>query len=611
MQGTFPLVTNYIGLVIAVWLGWYVVTRSPRQLLSWLTSITLWSIGGLFLNMVLALNPPTAPVDAQGWMRILYPFWPREAFESGWVGWLQGWQVTPAIMLWHHATTIMRPGSMNWWRWTRVISGYAVAIFAIVVQVANPFLFADVSESPLFLNKIKPGPMYFPFLLLLLLYTVFSLVNLFRSARSTQETLPKQQFTILAVATLIAGFTAPFAFFAAVFNIPLPQVSLTILLTVTMILIGYGVARYSALIEGRTIRRDFVYNAAAMAIVAGIYSFVTWISIQLYSIPASAFVFVIILAIVTHNLVDVTRRHLDSLFYRQENRQLRSNLRQLASLVGEKDLDYRITVALEAICDTVRATYGLVLIFKEKELLNTIAIKKKFETITPSIENFFIDDVTPTEPEHFPPPFADVSLLIPLYVETHQVGVIILGRPINSSHYSNEDIERILYPSDRLAEVIYLDQKEADYFSQLKELTEQKKTEQESRKTTTTVKEIEHALRNIYDYAELGDSPLAHLNLVDRKIKVDEITHIDQGKAVYSVISEAIEKLRPDTEIPRDPPPREWHPYLILHGAYMERKLNRDIMSHLYISEGTFNRTRRAAIRAVARAIGEMETAIP
>jgi hypothetical protein len=30
-------------------------------------------------------------------------------------------------------------------------------------------------------------------------------------------------------------------------------------------------------------------------------------------------------------------------------------------------------------------------------------------------------------------------------------------------------------------------------------------------------------------------------------------------------------------------------------------------MSKLYISEGTFNRTRRRAIRAVARAIEEME----
>jgi hypothetical protein len=56
--------------------------------------------------------------------------------------------------------------------------------------------------------------------------------------------------------------------------------------------------------------------------------------------------------------------------------------------------------------------------------------------------------------------------------------------------------------------------------------------------------------------------------------------------------------------------PREWHPYLILHGAYLEDRLNRDIMSQLYISEGTFNRTRRSAIRSVRRMLQEMEAAL-
>ena len=35
-----------------------------------------------------------------------------------------------------------------------------------------------------------------------------------------------------------------------------------------------------------------------------------------------------------------------------------------------------------------------------------------------------------------------------------------------------------------------------------------------------------------------------------------------------------------------------------------------NIMLKLYISEGTFNRTRRMAIRSLARALGEMETSV-
>ncbi|MDH5507570.1 MAG: hypothetical protein OEZ02_10145, partial [Anaerolineae bacterium] len=60
-------------------------------------------------------------------------------------------------------------------------------------------------------------------------------------------------------------------------------------------------------------------------------------------------------------------------------------------------------------------------------------------------------------------------------------------------------------------------------------------------------------------------------------------------------------------EMSSDPPSREWYPFLILRDAYLNDVPNRDIMSRLYISEGTFNRTRRGALRAVTRIVGEME----
>ena len=75
----------------------------------------------------------------------------------------------------------------------------------------------------------------------------------------------------------------------------------------------------------------------------------------------------------------------------------------------------------------------------------------------------------------------------------------------------------------------------------------------------------------------------------------------------YSV---AINKLRPLTAVSSDPPPRGRYPYLILRDAYLEEKPNRDIMLKLYISEGIFNHTRRAAVRSVARTLGEMEKAL-
>ena len=70
-------------------------------------------------------------------------------------------------------------------------------------------------------------------------------------------------------------------------------------------------------------------------------------------------------------------------------------------------------------------------------------------------------------------------------------------------------------------------------------------------------------------------------------------------------------RLRPQQAAPSNPPSRAWYPYLILQEAYLNETSNRDIMLKLYISEGTFNRTRRAAIRSLARALGEMEALMP
>ena len=121
------------------------------------------------------------------------------------------------------------------------------------------------------------------------------------------------------------------------------------------------------------------------------------------------------------------------------------------------------------------------------------------------------------------------------------------------------------------------------------------------------VNSIELALRNLSDYALLADSPLGELSIVRMKMTDDRKTYVDRGKAVQAVVVEALDNMRPGPVVPREPIPREWFPYVILHDAYVEGIQNRDIMSRLYISEGTFNRTRRSAIRSLARALAEME----
>ncbi len=114
------------------------------------------------------------------------------------------------------------------------------------------------------------------------------------------------------------------------------------------------------------------------------------------------------------------------------------------------------------------------------------------------------------------------------------------------------------------------------------------------------VKQIENGFRFLNDYSTLGNSQLVSLLGIRAK------DHIQAGKLVQQRLIEVLDKLKPLGEEPCEPLPREWHAYTILHDAYVEEKLARDIMGKLYISEGTYFRLRRHALRGVTRVLLEM-----
>lgn len=607
---TFTVSINFIFLITAFWLGIYVVTRSPRSMVAWLTGLTLWSLAGLFLNVFLALNPPPIVESPPWWLRLLMPFWPEGAMESGAGGWLQGWLVAPAVAFWHHATILMRPGRRDRWRAVRVIFVYMAALVAILIHVNTSLIFDDVSGDPLYLNSMQAGSLFPLFFALLIIFTTMSLVNLFRSGHHALPGMPKKQFDILILATLIAGMIGPVGILGFVIKAPVPMAVFSLLLGIAVIMLGYGVARYSALMEGRTIRRDFMYNAISIGSITLLYLAAAWLSVRIYNVQIVAFIFVILLAIVTHSLIDIGRQAMDSLFFLKEKRQLRANLRSLAHFVGEQSLEENLNNTLKLLCTAVRATYGLLLSFEEGQIRTLAVHRWSTGKLSQKPVDLYADDVTHLEAGALPRPLAEAALLAPLYFDAEQFGALVLGRPINGTRYSPADVDLLLYPIDQLAVAISEARREAEYMTKLSELTKARKSKAEKTPGDIPVKLVELALRNLYDFAYLGDTQLAELRLVHNRLPSGPMTHLDRGKGVHSVLSEAINKLRPESDLTGNPPAREWYPYIILHCAYLEDQSNRDIMAQLYISEGTFNRTRRAAIRSVTRVLVEMEAAL-
>jgi hypothetical protein len=274
--------------------------------------------------------------------------------------------------------------------------------------------------------------------------------------------------------------------------------------------------------------------------------------------------------------------------------------------VEQADLGNLLSRSLETICYPVRATYGIILIFDQENACPSGSFRWHDGKQQLLRKDFEADDSKHIEPGSLPEPFIETTLLLPLYASHEQIGALLLGRPENGIHYSSEDLLLLESSVDRLTELIIKNRRINEYLDQVVQLPLQPSTPNIELLPTAWV---EDALQNIFDYAYLGDSPLVNLKQVSVTQVGTAVTHLDLGKAVHQVLFSAVERLRPEATLPSAPIPREWFPYFILHDAYFNGLPNRDITLKLYISEGTFHRTRRSAIRSVTRVLSELESA--
>jgi len=605
-QVTFAI--NFVALIASLWLGMYLVTRNPRAPTAWLTALTLWSLGGLFLNILLALNPPPVPAYRFSVLRFLFPFWPSGLFEQGASAWLQGWSVAPSIAFWHHATLLMRPGKMNAWRWSRVLAGYVIAIAAIEVQAFTQILFSVEGGDPLYLNSLRAGPLYSVFGIALIALTTMSIINLARSAYVAPAEIVRRQLMTLVTATVFTGLIGPVSLVSSGLDLfQMPMAVMSGVLTVFVGAVGYGVARYSALVEKRTIDRDFFYNLIGVVVMTATYTLASWLLVAAYEAPKVIVIFIPLLGVFMHSGLNAASIFLDWFFYRGETRRLRNNLHDLRRLAGESE-NMKILLAqiLDALCGPLKATYGLVLTYENGTARQIADYHWKRPRLELPSSLLAADDFLHLTRSHLPAPLEDAALLVPLYIESEQIGALLLGRPTNGIHYTHMDVERLLYPSDQIAEALFLNRQNEEHIERVAILANDPPAVP-TREFSIPVNVAENALRNLFDYVYLADTPIAEMELVRQRMAGEKKTHLERGKTVQAVMLEALEQMRPAGDVPRDPPPREWYPYVILHDAYVNGKQNRDVMSRLYISEGTFNRTRRAAISSLARALVEME----
>jgi hypothetical protein len=631
---------NLVGLAVCLCLGFYVVTRTPGSRVSWLTALTLWSLACFYLHNTMAIHVP----------------------GSGILPWLRP-AVMLALPLGFHLILLLPPGRepsrLDFFlpplrlpdsiqqglgpvslpvRRSVAPLAYGLSL-ALATGGAFPFPMGLPSEwtaGPIILLSDQVGgPLHPLSMAFLLLLSSLAAIHLWQRRSLAPGLGRRRQYTPPFVAVLLTTLGGVYLGLGITLQLRIPSFPGDVALGAAAVIVGYTVARHNARVEGIVINRDLLY----IALVVGSFTVFYVVIAQILYVGGHIFspltlILIILVAISSLMLYDGLRTTVDRLFYREQFRQLRANLRALAREAGiGQALPERLQSPLSAVCHTLHIRNGFIALRQED-----VYLCQATEQAAPLEQTFTAADLSADEITELPRPGAEtlegMALLVPLYSGGDQIGALVLGSKEAGELYSEEDLLLLDELADQLASVIQATRLQEESAQEINEMVAkfrerehalQRQMQQmlaerveehppilEGVDEKEWVAQVEDALRQLHDYPYLGEHPLAQLQMVDWQLQgqgEDLVTHIDRGKALSHILVQALNKLRPE-EVEPTPlaiPPQEWHQFVILRDAYVLGELNRDIMSKLYISEGTFNRTRRRAVRAVARALQEME----
>jgi hypothetical protein len=387
---------------------------------------------------------------------------------------------------------------------------------------------------------------------------------------------------------------------------PLPRFIPDLFLFCGVFILGISVMKHQSLIERRTTFQDFPLSAATMLAILGVYIF---LALQ-WGLPVEALASVAAIVILTHSAYDIVREFLERLRIRSEGT-FRRQLRQLEG--KESALQSRLQEGLNLLCETLQARGGFIAVRGEEEYM-VIATKESLpvgSSLVPAVID--CEDVFQSAAG----PYPGITWIAPAFDGQIQVAAIALGEPKARLEYSQGDLDLLADVAGHAGTVVsmnnrslgrveagllpagdvQLDPKGTDMSSAADEMIASIATSPDPE----FVKIVENSLRHFSDYTSLGQSSLAD------RLAIQGGSHVERGKRLQNILSEAIESFRPGERRPPEPLPRVWYSYAILYDAYVEGVPNREIMARLYISEGTFNRTRRNAIRGLARLFVERD----
>lgn len=500
---------------------------------------------------------------------------------------------------WYSLTyQLMLESSRERFRW--IMRGiYVLAIFAILFLL-EPGAFRNEEGNALYVAHMSGGASYTVYSIYQVVIAIFILFNLLVDDRIGLTSrgkyfLAASIFPALSVLYGVASLRLPSS----------PRIVQDLLAFCGIFILGLSVARHQTWTERRTSLQDFpltTLSTLGLAAVTAIFALREGMSLARMS-DAVAF---IILAV---GVYDLTREFLERLRSRRES-VFRKQLHRVESeSSGEPPVSQYMQNGLDLLCETLDAHGGFVAVRRGDRFVVT-ATRASFP-----VESEFIESQLACEDVSRPREMAlkSIAWIAPSFEGQKQVAVVGIEASNSRMDYSSGNLELLAEVADQIGTIVSLGSLERKQNKPLNERVPELQTNPHelssasgqlldtlsTRPDEGFVKLVEDALRHYSDYIALGQSLLADW------AGVRGGSHIERGKQLQAFLAEAIDSFCPSGKRPPEPLPRVWYNYVVLHDAYVEGVPNREIMARLYISEGTFNRTRRTALRSLARSLIE------
>lgn len=588
---SLPLIVQSL---MALWLGLYILTHGADNRASRLAAGAMLGLAAGFFAATMVLNSS---------LRDSAVFWARTMRLIG----------PPCFVLFLHMTVeLLPPGRIGWARRT-LPPIYALAIILAALGLFTNLLFVEVMAAPHYDRPyVVPGPLYSVHIALVVMTCALSIVNLAAGWRGSGDPSLRRWFLILLTALLCLLIGGLYSSTTLYLSLSWPYLLGYISVGGCLMLIGYSVAQRGALVEGRALRRDFLYSLGSCAGAVGallslILVLQRWTNQQ---VSVLTLVGVGALVIAAFSLQNWVRDRADVLLYREEAWRVRTYLRALAGeSATEMNLGPRLQSLLDSLCEAVGASEGRI-ILSGSENWRPQAVhsggSSSWSTGGPN-------DAGAT---HGSTSGEAMGLAVPMCLNDQQVGVLVLGGKGDGGPFTEEERELAQVLAERVVNILEGASTQAQM---LRRVASAESTTQELRRRerrlqaafdsgaamlrkgqtdSELTRNLKGSLRNLGDVPRLAKSPLVRMPVVQKRL-----ARLSPGRAVQEVLLAAIDRTKPLQSVGGD---KALQRHEILRRSFVGAETASEIAADLAMSERQYYRELNAALETLQASLEEM-----